>query len=156
MNENTGPKGKGGVPTAEAIEAVIRKRYWMLIDDKHSAIDEIIDYDDGGGFTKDEGGRGPERAEWSRDFVIETLDFAEANGCSRNAAIEAMHYRYLQCGHHVELASRKRIFNRYHRKMRIHNFCIAVMNNDIERAVHEAQQSRSVRNRYLGDLRNSS
>lgn len=149
MAENTAPWGKGEKPTPEAIEAAVRVRYWMLISDDRPVIKDGIDYDDGGGFIKDGGQRGPERADWSRDFVIDVLRYAEANECSRNVAIEAMHEEYCARGKHMELPSRKRIFSRYHSQMRIHNFCLAVMNNDIKRAVHEATQSQTVRNRFL-------
>lgn len=156
MAENTAPRGKGEKPTPEAIEAAIRVRYWMLISDDRPVIKDEIDYDDGSGFIKDEGQRGPERDEWSRDFVIDVLRYAEANECSRNAAIEAMHEEYCARGKHTELPSRKRIFSRYHSQMRIHNFCLAVMNNDIKRAVREAMQSQTVRNRFLPEAQGKS
>ncbi|WP_416899420.1 MAG: hypothetical protein ACMVY4_06810 [Minwuia sp.] len=153
MAENTAPWGKGEKPTPEAIEAAIRVRYPTLINDERPVIKEQIAYDDGSGFAKDEEQRGPDRADWSRDFVVDVLRYAEANKCSRNAAIEAMHEEYCKRGNHKDLPSRKRIFNRYHGQMRIHNFCLAVMNNDIKRAVREAMQSQTVRNLFLLEVR---
>lgn len=156
MVETTAPWGKGEKPTPETIEAAIRDRYPMLIDDTRPVITEEEGYDDGGGFRKDSATRGRDREDWNRDFVIDTLEYAQSNGCSRNAAIEAMHEVYLGRRHHASLETRKRVFLLYHREMRVHNFCLAVMNNDIKRAVHEALQSRTVRNDFLVAKRTAS
>ncbi len=143
------PWEKGRKLTPESIEAAIRARYWMLISDSRPVIREDTHYDDGGGFSKDEGQRGPERADWSRDFVIAVLQYAETNKCSRNAAVEAIHEDYCRQGHYIELASRKRIFNRFHSEMRLHNFALAILNNDLQRAIDEALVSQPVRNRLF-------
>jgi len=154
MNKKPVLLEKGMKRTPENIEAAIRARYPSLINDDWPVQTEDIGYDNGDGFSKDVGDRGPNRAEWGRDFVVDVLKYADDNGCSRAKAIKAMHQQYSEDGHHLELDSRKRVFMRYHKAMRINNFCLAVLNNDVERAVAEAMASRSVQSRFLMDQSN--